>query len=203
MVLLKEFKKSVDDDYENMSVITGSLRLILKALKNSLIPHESYTELELISMCKSLINNQEADGSWHVHRPEDSISEEDVVDFVFFPTQIACSILSHVKLNCNCSDLAGLDEVLTQGLKFAVSNKLEGYGYNSTFQKLESLIIFIEGSVPQLLNNDPRICPSLYNRMIELKEEIQNQVDKGDTMMEYGGDYKEQYEFVLQGLSNI
>jgi hypothetical protein len=203
MVLMKEYKKSKDDDYENMSVVTGSMRLVLKALKNGLIPHEQYTEQELISFSKSLINCQESNGSWQVYKPEFSISEEDMVDFVFFPTQIACSILSHVKQNHSVSELTGIDEAVSRGLKFSVSNKLEGFGYNMQFQKLESLIIFTEGSVIELLNQDPRICPSCYDRLIELKEEIQNLVEKGDTTMEYGGDYREQYEFVLKGLEGI
>lgn len=203
MVLLKEFKKSVDDDYEHMSAVTGSLRLVLKALKNGLIPHKSYTEKDLIAMSRSLISNQEADGRWSVHRPEDTVSEEDAVDFIFFPTQIACSILSHVKLNFKDLKLSGIDEALSRGLKFSVSNKLNGFGFNSHFQKLESLIIFIEGSVAELLNSDPRICPSLYDRMIELREEIQGMVDSGNTEMEYGGDYREQYEFILKGLDGI
>jgi len=128
MVLMKEFKKSADDDYENMSVVTGNLRLILKALKNGLIPHKDYTSEELIALSKSLINHQEENGSWPVHRAEDKINEEDEVDFVFFPTQIACSILSYVKQNCNISELSGLDETISRGLKFSVSKNLEGYG---------------------------------------------------------------------------
>ncbi len=203
MVLIKEFRKSKDDDYESMSAITGCFRLVLKALDKGLIPHDSYTELELISFSRSLINNQEPDGSWPVHRPEDTISEEDQIDFVYFPTQIACSILSHVKQNHNCRELADIDEVLTKGLKFSNSKKLEGFGFNSMFQKLESMIIFTEGSVPKLLNSDPRICPSLYDTLIESKEEIQKRVDSGDTVIEFGGDYRETFEFILKGLTNL
>ncbi|MBI9099636.1 MAG: hypothetical protein JEY91_14245 [Spirochaetaceae bacterium] len=203
MVLLKEFKKSADDDYENMSVITGSLRLVLKALSKGLIPHKDYTSEELTAFCKSLISNQEKDGSWPVHRPEDEVSEEDEVDFIFFPTQIACSILSYVNQNYYSPELHGLNEAISRGLKFSISKKLKGYGYNNMFQLLESLIIFIEGSVPELLNKDPRICPSCYNQLIELKEEIQALLDSGDTKMEYGGDYREQYEYVLKGLEGL
>lgn len=203
MVLLKEFDKSKVDDYEEMSVITGSIRLILKALKGGLIPHKDYTEEQLIAFCKSLINKQDAEGSWSVHLPEHVIAEEDIVDFEFFPTQIASSILSHVKQNFSIMDLPGINDAISRGLKFSVSGNLEGFGYNSMFQKLESLIIFIEGSVIELLNQDPRICPDLYNRIIELKEEIQKLIDSGETAMEYGGDYKEQFEYVLQGLVNI
>ncbi|MDA3810328.1 MAG: hypothetical protein PF518_08365 [Spirochaetaceae bacterium] len=203
MVLLKEFRKSIDDDYENMSVLTGSLRQVLKALKNGQIPHKSYSEEELIFLCKSLIYNQDPNGSWPVHRPEDTVAEEDLVDFIFFPTQIACSILAFVKQKVNFPELPEIDEALSRGLKFSVSKNLEGFGHNNIFQKLESLIIFIEGSVPELLNNDPRICPACYHRIIELREEFQNLVDSGNTTLEFGGDYKEQFEFVLQGLSNI
>ena len=203
MTLIKEFKKSKDDDYEHMSSITGAMRIVLKALKNGLIPHEQYSNKDLITFCKSLINSQEPDGSWPVHRPEDTIPEEDIVDFVFFPTQIACSILTHVKQNLKISELKGIEDAIARGLKFSISKNLDGYGYNSAFQRLESLIIFIEGSVPEYLNQDPRICPSLYDRLIELREEIQALVDSGNTKMEYGGDYKEQYQFVLAGFANI
>jgi len=88
-------------------------------------------------------------------------------------------------------------------LKFSVSRNLEGFGYNSPFQKIESLHIFIEGSVIELLNSDPRICPACYNCLIEAKEEILEALEKGNTTMEYGGDYREQYELVLKGLENI
>jgi hypothetical protein len=203
MVLITKFRKSEDDDYENMSSIVGSIRLVLKAINRGLIPHEKYTLRDLMSFCQSFIDMQEEDGSWRVHRPEDTVDVEDEVDFIFFPTQIACSILSYVKQNYNCSELSGIDEVLSRGLKFSVSKRLEGFGFNSMFQTLESLIIFIEGSVPELLNKDPRICPALYNRILELKEELQNLVDSGNTVLEYGGDYREQYDFVLKGLSNI
>lgn len=203
MVLMKKFYKSKDDDYENMSKITGSMRLVLKALDKGLIPHAQYTEEQLIAFSKSLISQQEDDGSWRVNKTDVIISEEDEMDFVFFPSQIAASILSFVKQNHSISELSGIEEAISRGLKFAVSRKLEGYGYNNPFQTLESIIIFIEGSVIELLNQDPRICPSCYNRLIELKEEIQDLVDKGDTKMEYGGDYKEQYESVLKGLNGI
>ncbi len=203
MVLMKKYFKSKDDDYENMSKIPGSMRLVLKALANDLIPHEQYTEQQLITFCKSLISNQEIDGSWKVFKEAYTISEEDIIDFVYFPTQIACSILSHTRQKHSTSELSGIDEAISRGLKFCMSNNLEGYGYNKIFQKLETIIIFIEGSVIDLLNQDPRICPSCYHRLIELKEELQNILDSGDTKMEYGGDYREQYEFVLQGLSGI
>lgn len=203
MVLMKEFRKSKDDDYENMSVITGSMRLVLKALQKNLIPHEQYTEKELVSFCKSLISRQEIDGSWRVYKDDVQILEEDMVDFVFFPTQIACSILSHVMQKMSTTELSGIEEALSRGLKFAVSQNLEGYGFNMLFQKLESIIIFIEGSVVELLNQDPRICPTCYNKLIEFKEEIQTLLNSGNTKMEYGGDYREQYEFVLKGLDGI
>lgn len=204
MVLLKKFNKSKDDDYENMSVVTGSLRLVLKGLYKGMIPHESYRSEEITSFCESLINSQESNGSWPVYKAEYTISEEDQVDFLYFPTQIACAILSYGKQNfASVAQLKGLDQAIAEGLKFSMERNLEGYGYNSPFQLLESLIIFTEGSVIELLNKDPRICPSCYNRLIELKEEIQKNLEEGNTKMEYGGDYREQYEFVLKGLENI
>lgn len=197
---------SKDDDYENMSVVTGSMRLVLKGLHKGMIPHESYNVEEIIAFCGSLINNQKEDGSWSVYKEEykSAISEEDNIDFLYFPTQIACAILSYVYLNIPGGKLIdGIEASISSGLKFSVTKNLEGYGFNSEFQTLESLLIFTEGSVIELLNHDPRICPSCYNRLIELKEELQKKVDTGNTAMEYGGDYKEQYEFVLKGLENI
>jgi hypothetical protein len=206
MVLMKKFYRSKDNDYENMSVVTGSMRLVLKGLHKTMIPHQSYTEGQVLDFCRSLIEKQKEDGSWPVYKEEyaSSILEEDQIDFLYFPTQIACAVLSYVKQNfAGSSRVSGLDQAISRGLKFSVSRNLEGYGYNSPFQKLESLIIFMEGSVIQLLNSDPRICPSCYERLIEVKEEIQDILDKGDTKMEYGGEYREQYEYVLAGLENI
>lgn len=203
MVLIKKYYKSKDDDYENMSKIPGAMRLVLKALANDLIPHEQYTEQQLVDFCKSLISKQEIDGSWKVFKEDVSVSEEDAIDFVFFPTQIACSILSHTKQKHSTENLSGIEEAISRGLKFCMTNNLEGFGFNKIFQKLETLIIFIEGSVIDLLNKDSSLCPSCYHRLIELKTEIQNILDSGDTKMEYGGDYREQYEFVLQGLAGI
>ncbi|MBN2657009.1 MAG: hypothetical protein JXR86_08105 [Spirochaetales bacterium] len=206
MVLMKKFFKSKDDDYENMSVITGSMRLVLKGLHKGMIPHDNYTEEQIIDFCRSLIENQAPDGSWPVYKDEyaGSISEEDKIDFLYFPTQIACAVLASVKQKFpSASKLGNLDEALVAGLKFSVSRNLEGFGFNSPFQKLESLHIFIEGSVVELLNSDPRICPPCYNRLIEIKEELLETIKKGETVMEYGGDYREQYEQVLKGLENI
>ncbi|MBB6482079.1 hypothetical protein [Spirochaeta isovalerica] len=206
MVLMKKFFKSKDDDYENMSVVTGSMRLVLKGLSKGMIPHENYTEDQILDFCRSLIENQAPDGSWPVYKDKyaESISEEDKIDFLYFPTQIACAVLSYVKQNFSSSSkLGNLDEALSAGLRFSVSRNLEGYGFNSPFQKIESLHIFIEGSVIELLNSDPRICPSCYNRLIEIKEDLIETLEKGETAMEYGGDYREQYELVLKGLENI
>ena len=206
MVLMKKFYRSKDNDYENMSAVTGSLRLVLKGLQKNMIPHQSYSEEQVLDFCHSLVKEQKSDGSWPVYKEEYafSISEEDQIDFLYFPTQIACSIFSHVKQTLEgASKVSGLDQALSKGLKFSVSRSLEGYGYNSPFQKLESLIIFMEGSVIQLLNSDPRICPACYERLIEVKEEIQDIIEAGDTKMEYGGEYKEQYQYVLTGLENI
>lgn len=204
MVLMKKFKKAVDDDYEHLSVVTGSMRLVLKGLYKGMLPHESYTVDEILGFCRSLIHSQSPDGSWPVYKEGYSVSEEDSIDFLYFPSQIACAILSHVKQKIVGGDqIEGIDKSIADGLKFIMRNNLEGYGYNSRFQLIESLIILTEGSLIELLNRDPRICPSCYNRIIELKEEFQTLLETGNTKMEFGGDYREQYEFVLKGLESI
>lgn len=203
MVLMKEFKRAEIDDYEELSVVTGSMRLVLKGLHRGMIPHESYSIEEIASFCSSLIRNQKPDGSWQVFSDDYSLPEEEENDFLYFPTQIACAVLSHVKQKLPTPGIEGIDEAISAGLKFSVKKNLEGYGFNTRFQLLESLVIFIEGSVAELLNSDPRICPPCYNRLIELKQEIQSLLEKGETLMEYGGDYREHYEYVLEGLKNI
>ena len=95
----------------------------------------------------------------------------------------------------------GFEESLKMGMIFAVSNHFKGYGLNSSFQRLEAAILLSKGNVPELLKEEPQLCPELLAELIEVKKEVVSAVENKMIINELGINLGNEYKEILSGLN--
>jgi len=211
ILTLKKFFVNKDNDYSDMSERVGARRIFLDNVLAGKVPNDDYGVEKLIVYCQSLIDGQRKavpglnDGSWSISPDPSEVSEEDLMDYHYFPTFIAIAMLTACarKFPEEIGSLTGLDEAIVQGYKFAIGCNLEGYGFNSLFQQLESVLIMGSGGCISWLVNHPDACPGIVKRLREIAADYQSHLDKGDTVLSFGGDYKRQYTLAVTYLEPL
>jgi len=212
MVLtLKKYFVNKTNEYEDMTSRVGALRIFLENILSGQVPNDEYGVEKLTRFCQSLIDGQRIgvaglrDGSWSVSPDPSEISEEDLVDYHYFPTYIALSLLitCSEKYPEEIGSLPGLNEVLIRGFEFSLTGNLEGFGFNSLFQQVESVLILGSGGCIRWLADHPEVCPSLAARLKEIGGEYKSRLEKGDTVLPFGGDYKPQFTLALKTLEPL
>ena len=211
ILTLKKFFVNKDNDYNDMAERVGARRIFMENVIAGRVPNEEYTLDKLVFYCQSLIDGQRRDvpglpdGSWSISPDPSEISEEDQVDYHYFPTFIALStlIFSAKKFPREIGALPGLDEALAGGFEFALTGNLEGYAFNSLFQQIESVLILGSGGCPSWLAEHPSVCPALAERLREIGLDYQNRLEKGDTVLSFGGDYKPQFSLAVKFLKPL
>ena len=213
ILTLKEFFVNKDNDYEDMASRVGARRIFLENILAGKVPNEKYGIGPLKIYCQSLIDRQRIgvpglkDGSWSVSPDPLGVAEEDRMDYHYFPTFIALSTLIACsrKFPEEIGSLGGLEDALIKGFRFVAAGNLEGYGFNSLFQQVESILILGSGGCIAWLMEHPNASPELNIRLKELGAEFQNRLDSGDTVLSFGGDYKRQFSLavkILEPLAN-
>jgi len=206
MLMIKSFRLSRDMDFEHMGSIVGSMRFLLEAFASGQLPDEDYTLDDYIGYISSLPEKQwktgVTAGSWTVAPEPEKVKEDERLDFIFFPSWCACASISWLIQNHpeKASAINGLEESLVQGLKFSISENLEGFGITGELQTIEAALILGAGGLLQLLKKNPHFSPELKNRLDELKTDYRNKLDRGETDLPYGGSYKEIFEQVCRFL---
>ena len=207
---MKKFIINKDNDYEKMTSRVGQMKIFLEHILAGRVPNEEYSADSLLGFCRSLVEGQRggepglAEGSWSVCSSPLDIAEDDRMDYHFFPTFIALSLL----VGCagkdpRVRDIPGFDEALKKGFSFAVSENLEGYGFNSFFQQMEAILILGSGACPSWLQSHPECCPPMAQRLGLLGVEYKKRLDKGDTILSFGGDYKIQFQLATKFLAPL
>lgn len=205
---VKKFFVNKDNDYEEMASRVGAHRIFLENILAGKVPNEEYSPEKLALYCASFIERQRkgvsglADGSWSVSPDPSGVSEEDRMDYHYFPTFIALAILTICaeKFPEEIGALPGLEEALAGGYRFALTGNLEGYGFNSLFQQIESVLILGSGGCLKWLAARPEVCPGLNARLAEIAREYRTRLEGGDTALPFGGDYKVQFTLALKFL---
>ncbi len=208
ILTLKTFAVNKDNDYEKMASRVGQLRIFLNHLLAGDLPNQDYTQKDLAGFCRSLIDAQRGaeegltDGSWSVSPAPAELDEDDRIDYHFFPTYLALSLLvsSGSRFPALCQ-IPGYHEALERGFGFAVSENLQGYGFNSFFQEVEAVLILGAGGCARWLKDHPSCCPALLARLKELKADYQNRLDEERTLVDSGADYRGEYTLACTYLS--
>jgi hypothetical protein len=211
ILTLKKFFVNKDNDYEKMASRVGAHRIFLENILAGNVPNEEYPLDQLVLYCRSLIDGQRAgvpglpDGSWSVSPDPSGVSEEDCMDYHFFPTLIAISLLTLCagKYPEEIGTLPGLEKALERGYAFILTGNLEGFGFNSLFQQVESILILGSGGCPAWLASHPDASPALVERLREIGQSYKNRLEKGDTLLSFGGDYKPQFALALKSLQPL
>lgn len=210
VLVLKKFKINKDNDYEDLLSTAGRMKIFLENVLSGQVPHDTYKPETLFHYCRSLVEGQRGEepglaaGSWSVSPVPEEIGEEDAMDIHYFPTMIALATLVFCgNKYAEVRDIPGYEDSLKRGFGFAISGGLKGIGFNSFFQEMESVLILGSGGCPLWLKEHPEACPALAERLLELGREYALRLEKNDTVLEFGGDYKRQFVLALRLLEPL
>ncbi|MDC7240319.1 MAG: hypothetical protein PQJ50_08160 [Spirochaetales bacterium] len=199
ILTIKKFIVNKDNDYENMTSRVGQMRIFLDHILAGNVPNENYTADSLLAYCRSLIEGQRGAeeglhaGSWSVSPAPAEIDEDDRVDYHFFPTYLALSLLVLCgEKDHRVREIPGYEEALAKGFSFAVSRNLEGYGFNSFFQQVEAVLILGSGGCTRWLKDHPESSPEMVSCLKDLAADYSERLDTNKTVLAFGGDYREQ-----------
>jgi len=210
-VTARKFQICRDMDYEHLLVSVGKMKNVLEAFYSEMFPVESYTIDNLKTFCLSLVENQREDqnglnfGSWAVAPEPENVSEEDAMDFIYFPSVIGVALLSFYYMTyrdtLSDDEACQLIKALEKGIEFAIEKDLNGYAFNSEFQKLESIIIFCKGKVFRLLEEKKELSPKLAVIWNEFYEQIKKARKSGNSYFIQEILMDNEADFILQNNS--
>lgn len=194
MNLTGEFRKS--DDFEKMGALVSGMRNMVIQMSGKGKKPSPVTEEMWRGFIDSLIENVEEAHYWTVALEEPGLPGDESVEFTQFPTAVALAALA--------LDQAMFPQVLSEAgtlifQKAASRFSLEGYGEDSIFQICEILLIFIEGDLPAYLRKSSQ-APELLEQLDQWRDNFSSKIETGDTILPFGGDYKEIYQLILKGL---
>lgn len=194
MNLTTKFRKS--DDFEKMGALVSGMRNMViqtAADKEASSPIKESVWREFID---SLLDSIEEKGYWTVALDEPGLPGDESVEFTRFPSAVALSALA---LDMHKYPQAGNEKRKEVFQKAASCFPLKGYGEDGVFQVCEILLIFIEGNLPSFLR-ESGLSPELLSQLDQWSSEISGKLERGDTILPYGGDYKDIYQQILKGL---
>jgi hypothetical protein len=170
-VNMRRFRVAGTHDLDEMNRLVSEMEKVLRDLAENKLSRG-----QVSVYCASLIEGQRQSlgrtkpDSWAVCPDDEEMPADARVDFIFFPTYIAVSILSRVKQEF--SDIAAAipdyNEGLRKGMIFATHRRLRGHGYDADDGVREALEIFKIGKVPELVQSDPDFCPEMTALLREL-----------------------------------
>jgi len=198
--LRKKIIKNKENDYEEMAGAVEAMRNVVRQYRLGNLPSGEFSLNDLEEYCRHLIDIQEEDGSWTVSSRPDELAEDEKVEFLVYPTYIGLGTLVMADEYLPGRDFPGREEALARGF---AALKLEGYGEDSLFQVIEMILMLIEAGVPPWLGNrrDRAEYKPAAAHLVAFRDRLQNRLDRGDTVLPYGGDYRPIFELLVAGLS--
>ena len=202
--MIKKFMITEKVEVRKMENIVNAMRDLLEKLVSGEIPNvDTYTRSDLKDFCTSLINGQRNDiglksGSWCVAPSAKDFPSDARVDFVFFPTYIAISILTRVLVDYPeiPEQIPNYAEVLRKGFKFATYRRLRGHGIGAELEMIDAIEILSSGNVTKYIASNPDFCPELLHILKDIKEDFATALQKGVTAGPWGEDYIKALKFV-------
>lgn len=192
-------------DFEHQGAIVGLMKDVVTFLKKDKIPYEKYGMEDIRGYIQSLIELQRiepiVEGSWAVAPEPEETPEDEVVDFHYFPTYLGVATLTLIKTKYPeiASEINGFEKSLLRGMKFSVKNRFNGYGFNSSFQRLEAVILLSMGDVPLFLKDNPDYCPELLSEIKAVRSEVVKAVENREIINEFGINLGNEYKAIIMG----
>jgi hypothetical protein len=198
--LRKSVIKSEKNDFEDMGGAVEAMRNINRHFKTGTLPNTDFSLKDLEDYVYHLISIQEKDGSWTVSASPEQLAGDEKIEFITYPSFLALGTLVMAPDYLTEKLIEGREESLKKGF---ASLRLEGYGEDSLFQIIEMVLMLIEAGVPPWLKEreDDKDYQEFITSLISLREKVHSRLEKGDTTLSFGGDYRSIFELVTSGLS--
>lgn len=203
MILARKFTLSEDDDYERLAAASGRLRILLEAYVEGRLPRE-YGREQLTGFALSLISNQRPDGSFSTYAHPEQLDPDLRSDAHRFVTWAALAFLCRIQnhLESGAAGIEGLDPAIKAALRSpaTVDFSFPESGSAEPVQQIEAVLILASGGVPSRIYADSDISPKLKKSFDSLKENFQQRIESGDTMLPGGIEYETLFRQALAAL---
>jgi len=208
--MITEFKYYEEVDLDGMTNTVIEMQEILEKLAKKEIPNADYSFENLVCFCTSLVKNQRNEmssvkkGSWSV-APDESMPNDARVDFIFFPTYIAVSILAKFMqlYPDEIKSIPDYKNVISKGFLFSTFRNLRGHGYDGIKDMVRAVEILHMGDVPKLLLSDRELSFELFLLLRSLKHRIDDDLDQGSVIADWEQDFTEEYKVVSKMLDDV
>ena len=204
MVLARTFTQAKDNDYEALVSAHGRLRAILDACSSGTLP-PGYDAPALAAYASSLISCQGDDGSFSVSQNPAELSGDVRDDALRFVSWVAAALLC--RLRSEEPEAArvvnGLDDSISRVLNWteAADFSFPESGPAEAVQQIEAVLILSARGIPGLLQNSPTLAPALARSLETLAAGFRERLERGDTSLPGGIDYRPLFEQALGGLT--
>lgn len=167
----------------------AALRRMFDEFVRGTIPNDDYTIARLTRFVRSLVRRQRGvgkfivkPGSWSLISLNEGAPSDVRVDYVFFPTYYAVSLLTlFLQLYPErVSRIKGYGDVLHKGFLFASMRQLWGHGIEGGEQRDEAVDILMRGGVPEYLRdnaNEYPECRPLLDAISDYAKELEKRID--------------------------
>jgi len=213
--MIKEFRGKLCNIGEMQKAVKDMLELLVK-MSSGEIPNSDYTLDDLTSFCKSLVRSQETIeienekgvkttvGFWCVSETLSMPSDAEV-DFLFFPTYIAISILTRFMQQYPdiAKEIPMYEEVLKRGYRGVTLRGLRGHGFEAIADMVRAIEIFDMGGVPGYLSSNPSFSPELLDLLRDIKKFSEEKMKKGIRKNDWSEVPLEKYKLVCDILKDI
>lgn len=187
MNIAKKYIKRETYDYEKLCNSAGGMRNAIKiAGKQNWIPEE-YTEEDFNKYVESLWSGREDNGSWCPAPNSEKLPPDEVIEFCIFPTILALGAIS-----LRWGMLSEDQKSLASNSMDWLAERFKGYGEDSIFQLAEMIFMMSESNFIEFIRKE-NLGSKLQDELDKLSKEWNEKLDNGDTVLPYGGDYKDTY----------
>jgi hypothetical protein len=185
---------------------------LLDRLADGSIPNESdYTVETLKRFCKSLVRRQRPElpgvkaGSWCLTPDGADMPSDARVEFIYFPSYLAVSILTRVHMDHPeiSESIPGYMDALRNGLRFSTYRGLMGHGFDRYDEMLMTLKFFEKGRVIEFLRSDPDFCPEMVELLRNIRDFMKNALKNRKTKSPWGIDLRNSYRWAVELLQDL
>ena len=210
--MIRKFRGNQRSPGDMQKAVDDMLELFNK-FHSGEIPNENYTLDDLKKLCESLIEAQETmmvkdcDGNeievgyWYVST-NPSMPSDASVDFLYFPTYIAISMLTKFMQRYPeiAKSIPNYMDTLKKGYRGASLRELRGHGFEALEDMIRALKILNTGGVIEYLSKNPDFSPELFNVLKSIKKLSEYKIKNGIEKISWSELSLEEYKWICETL---
>jgi len=165
---------------QDMNRLLWSFHATLDNFASGYIPRDDFSMIDITRLITSLVSNQRPEfpqmkgGNWSLLRPSEPVPADVRVQFIFFPSYIAVSLLSlfHYKHPDRAHRIEGFYDALHRGVQFISLRELGGAGLEAVSGRNEAVKILIKGRVHHYVQENRRkneACERMFEILVNVK----------------------------------